>query len=229
MQQEIELTILIPCLNEEKTIGICINRAKTFLEKNNIEGEVLVIDNGSTDESNNIARELGARVEYIEEKGYGIALINGNKLAKGKYTIMADADDSYNLLEILPIYQKLKEGYDLVIGNRYKGKMGKGAMKITHKYIGTPIISLIGRKRYKVDIGDFNCGLRGYNTEKILKTNCKSTGMEYATEMIIRAKQNNLKITEIPINFYKDKRESKSHLNTFQDGIRHFKALIKNK
>lgn len=228
MQQELELTILIPCLNEEKTIEICIRKAQTFLKENNIKGEVLVIDNGSTDKSNYIAKKIGARVEYIKEKGYGIALINGNKQARGKYTIIADADDSYNLLEIMPIYQKLQEGYDLVIGNRYKGKMEKGAMKVTHRYIGTPIISFIGRKKYKIKIKDFNCGLRGYDTKKLLAINCACTGMEYATEMIIKAQKNNLRITEIPINFYKDKRGNKSHLNTIKDGLRHLKLLIKN-
>ena len=228
MQEKLELTILIPCLNEEKTIGMCVNKAKIFLKENNIKGEILVIDNGSTDKSGNIAKSLGARVEYVKQRGYGIALINGNKLARGRYTIMADADDSYNLLEIKPIYEKLKEGYDLVIGNRYKGKMEKGAMKLTHKYIGTPLISFLGRKKYKVNIGDFNCGLRGYDTENMLKANCISIGMEYATEMIIKAKKSNLKIAEIPINFYKDKRDHKSHLNTFKDGIKHLKILIKN-
>ena len=144
---EIDLTILIPCLNEEKTIGTCIKKAKLFLNENNIKGEILVADNGSTDNSSNIAMQLGARVEKIEKRGYGAALIGGTKKAKGKYIIMADADDSYNLLEILPLYEKLQAGYDLVIGNRYGGKMEKGAMKPLHKYIGTPIISMLARKK----------------------------------------------------------------------------------
>lgn len=223
---EKELTILIPVLNEEKTIGICIKKAELFLKKNNISGEILIADNGSTDSSKQIAESLNARVIEIKEKGYGSALINGSKEANGKYTIMGDADDSYNFLEIMPILNELRKEYDLVVGNRYKGKMENGAMKKTHKYIGTPIISFLGRKKYKVNIGDFNCGLRGYNTNKINKLNCKCEGMEYATEMIIKAKRANLKIKEIPINFYKDKRNKKSHLNTFKDGIRHLKILI---
>ena len=227
--EEKELTILIPCLNEEKTIGIVIEKAKKFLETNKINGEILIANNGSTDNSEEIAKKLGARVENVEEKGYGITLITGSKVAEGKYVIMADADDSYNLLEILPIYNKLKEGYDLVIGNRYKGNMEKGAMKISHKYIGTPLISFIARKKYKINVKDFNCGLRGYVTKKVNDLGCKCVGMEYATEMLIKAKQQELKITEVPINFYKDGRGEKSHLRTVQDGIRHLNIILKTK
>ena len=225
--EQIELTILMPCLNEEKTIAICIEKAKKFLKDNNVNGEILISDNGSIDKSKEIARDLGAKVINVEEKGYGNALINGSKKAKGKFTIIGDADDSYNFLEIMPILQKLREGYDFVIGNRYKGKMEKGAMKFSHKYIGTPIISFIGRIKYKVKVGDFNCGLRGYNTEKMNKLNCKCGGMEYATEMIKEAKDKNLKIIEIPINFYKDGRGNKPHLKTIRDGIRHLRILFK--
>ena len=225
---EKELTILIPALNEEKTIGICIEKANKFLKEYNVNGEVLVADNGSTDETIKIAENLGARVVNVKEKGYGNALINGGKEAKGKYTIMGDADDSYNFLEIMPILEKLREDYDFVIGNRYKGKMEKDAMPFSHKYIGTPIISWIGRMKYKVEIGDFNCGLRGYDTKKINELNCKCEGMEYATEMIIRVKKANLKMIEIPINFYKDGRDKRPHLKTIEDGFRHFKVLLYN-
>ena len=221
-----ELTILIPCLNEEKTLGICINKAKKFLSENNINGEILIADNGSIDNSKKIAKSLGVRVIEVQEKGYGNALINGTKSAKGKYTIMGDADDSYNFLEIMPILEKLREGNDFVIGNRYKGKMEKGAMPFSNKYIGTPIISWIGRKKCKIKIGDFNCGLRGYDTQKIIDLNCKCPGMEYATEMIIKAKQSNLKIVEVPINFYKDGRNQKPHLKAISDGFRHLKVLF---
>lgn len=224
---EVELTILMPCLNEEKTIEICIKKAKEFFKKNNINGEVLIADNGSTDQSPIIAEKNGARVVFVKEKGYGSALINGSKEAKGKYTIMGDCDDSYNFLELEGFIEKLREGNDFVIGNRFKGKMEKGAMKMSHQYIGTPVISLIGRILYKVNIGDFNCGLRGYDTKKVNDLHCECTGMEYATEMIIKAKKNNLKIVEVPINFYKDGRSHASHLNTVRDGIRHLKVLLK--
>lgn len=225
--EEIELTILMPCLNEEKTIEICIKKAKNFLEKNNINGEILIVDNGSTDNSSIIAKENGARVIFVKEKGYGNALINGSREAKGKYTIMGDCDDSYNFLELEKIWEMLRNENDLVIGNRFKGKMEKGAMKKLHKYIGTPVISTLGRILYKVNIEDFNCGLRGYDTQKINSLKCKCKGMEYATEMIIRAQKNNLKIVEVGINFYKDKREHRSHLNPIVDGFRHLKILFK--
>ena len=225
---EKELTILIPALNEEKTIGRCIEKAKKFIEENNINGEILVANNGSTDRTANIVNSLGARVIDIEEKGYGATLINGSKEAKGKYTIMGDADDSYNFLEIMPILEKLREGYDFVIGNRYGGKMEKGAMPFSHKYFGTPFISWLGRIKLKVKVTDFNCGLRGYDTEKMNNVDCKCTGMEYASEMIIKAKKANLKIAEVPINFYKDGRDRKPHLKTIQDGIRHLKLIMCN-
>lgn len=224
----VELTILIPCLNEEKTLGICIKKANEFLKTNKIDGEVLVADNGSTDRSKEIAESLGARVIDVETRGYGAALINGSKQAKGKFTIIGDADDSYNFLEIAPLLEELEKGYDLVIGNRYKGKMEKGSMKLLHKYIGTPLISFIGKKIYRIHVNDFNCGMRAYVTDKVNKLSCKSTGMEYATEMLIKAKKSGLKIKEVPINFYKDKRKKSSHLNTVRDGIRHFKVIFVN-
>lgn len=140
---------------------------------------------------------------------------------------MGDSDDSYNFLELMPFLEKLQEGYDLVIGNRYLGKMEKGAMKFSHKYIGTPAISYIGRKKYGLKVGDFNCGLRGYKNEAIINLNCTSNGMEYASEMLIKAAQNNLKIVEVPIDFYKDGRNRKPHLHTIRDGIKHLKVLIR--
>ena len=221
-----ELTILIPCLNEEETIAICIEKAKEFLKTNKINGEVLIADNGSSDKSIEISKRLGATVINVKERGYGAALIEGTKYAKGKYTIMGDADDSYNFLEIKPFVEMLDNGYDLVVGNRYKGKIEKGAMKFWHRYLGTPLISYLGRKKYKIPVKDFNCGLRGYKTEKIGNLEYKTTGMEYATEMLIASKKAGLKIIEIPINFYKDKRKKASHLNTIKDGIKHIKVII---
>ena len=226
--KQLELTILIPALNEERTIGICIKKANTILVDHSINGEVLVVDNGSTDKTIEIAKRLNARVVLVKEKGYGNALIKGSRVAKGKYTIMGDADDSYNFLEMMPLLEELRNGYDFVIGNRYKGKMEKGAMKFSHKYIGTPIISWIGRIKYKVNIGDFNCGFRGYDTKKVNDLNCKCGGMEYATEMIIKAKKADLKMIEVPINFYKDGRERDAHLKTLRDGLKHLKVLIRN-
>lgn len=222
------LTILIPCLNEEKTIGICVKKAKQVIEQEKLDAEVLVVDNGCTDKTAEIARNYGARVVEVKEKGYGNALRKGTIEALGKYVIMVDADDSYNILEIMPIVKELENGNDLVIGNRYKGNLEKGAIKFSHKYIGTPVISWIIRILYNINVYDANCGLRGYNNEKIVDLNCISEGMEYASEMLIKAGKANLKIKEIPINFYKDKREGSSHLKTIKDGVRHLKVILKN-
>ena len=156
-----------------------------------------------------------------------MALIEGTKQAKGKYIIMGDADDSYNFLELDGFIEELKKGNDFVIGNRLKGNIEKGSMPLSHRYIGTPILSFLIRKKYKIKVGDVNCGLRAYNKEKILKLNCECTGMEYASEMIIKAAKNNVPIKEIPINFYKDKRNKKPHLNTIKDGIRHLKIILR--
>lgn len=225
--EDIELTILMPCLNEEKTIEICIKKAEKFLKENNINGEILIADNGSTDKSIEIAQKNNANIVHVKELGYGNAIRFGCKVAKGKYTIMGDSDDSYNFEELMPFLEKLREGNDLVIGNRYKGKMEKGAMKLSHKYIGTPIISFITKMKYSINIGDINCGLRGFDTKKFNDLNCKATGMEFATEMVIRFKEENLKIIEIGINFFKDGRNGKSHLRTVRDGMRHFKLIMK--
>lgn len=227
--EQMKLTILIPALNEEETIGICIEKAKRFITQNNVEAEILIANNNSTDKTEEIAKKLETRVINVTEKGYGAALIEGTKKAKGKYVIMGDADDSYNFLEIKAFLEELEKGYDFVIGNRLKGKIEKGAMPFLHRYIGTPILSLLISKKYKTKIGDINCGLRGYNKEKIEKLNCKCEGMEYASEMIIKSAKSNLKIKEIPINFYKDKRKRKPHLNTIRDGIRHLKVILESK
>ena len=180
-----ELTILMPCLNESKTIQICINKAKTFLESNHIDGEILIADNGSTDGSQDIAINSGARVINVKEKGYGSALISGCNAAKGKYVIMGDSDDSYDFVNLMPFLEKLREGYDLGMGNRFKGGIEKGAMPPLHKYLGNPVLSFIGRLLYHTNIKDFHCGLRGYNRNSILKLNLHTLGMEYASEMVV--------------------------------------------
>ena len=222
-----ELTILIPALNEEKTIEIVIKKAQKWLNDRNIAGEILIANNGSTDNTKEIALKNGARVIDVEQKGYGSALISGIENSKGKYIIFGDADDSYNFLEIDGMYDKLKDGNDIVIGNRYAGKMEKGSMKFSHKFIGTPILSFLIRKKFKLNLNDINCGLRGIKKDAIIKLNCKSSGMEFASEMLIKAAKAKLKIEEIPINFYKDKRNSKPHLKTLQDGVRHLKIILK--
>ncbi len=221
-----ELTILMPCLNEAETLAICIRKAKTFLSENNIDGEVLISDNGSTDGSQDIAREEGARVVSTDIKGYGSALINGTKNANGKYVIMGDADDSYDFLHLMPFVEKLREGYDLVMGDRFAGGIEEGAMPWSHKYIGNPVLSFIGRLFYNSRIRDFHCGLRGYNRESMLKLNLQTTGMEYASEMVVKSELNGLKIAEVPTTLSKDGRSRPPHLRSFRDGWRHLKFLF---
>ena len=221
-----ELTILMPCLNEALTLATCINKAKTFLETNNIDGEILIADNGSTDGSQNIAKELGARVVNIQEKGYGAALIGGCNNALGKYVIMGDSDDSYDFSNLMPFVEKLREGYDLVMGNRFKGGIEKGAMPPLHRYLGNPVLSFIGRVLYHSNIKDFHCGLRGYNKDSIQKLNLHTTGMEYASEMVVQATLHKLKICEVPTTLKKDGRDRPPHLRSWSDGWRHLTFLL---
>lgn len=221
-----ELTILMPCLNEEKTICTCIKKAENFLKIHQIDGEILVADNGSSDHSVLYAKSCGARVVTAPVRGYGGALIEGNKQAKGRYIIMGDSDDSYSFEEILPLLEELRAGNEFVIGNRFQGGIEKGAMPLLHRYIGNPFLSYMGRKIYRCTIGDFHCGLRGYEKKAMERLELKCSGMEFASEMVIRAVQKNLKISEVPVRLYKDGRGGRSHLRSFRDGIRHFHILI---
>ncbi len=224
--KDIELTILMPCLNEEETIEVCINKAIRFLKKNKIKGEVLIADNGSTDNSSLIAKKLGARVVEIKEKGYGSALIGGIKKSLGKYVIMGDCDDSYDFLHLEEFIKKLRSGYDLVMGNRFKGGIAKGAMSFSHRYIGNPFLSFIGRLFFHSQIKDFHCGLRGFNRERILKLNLNCSGMEFASEMVVKAELNDYRICEVPTTLKKDGRTRKPHLRTLRDGWRHLNFLL---
>lgn len=221
-----ELTILMPCLNEAETLAVCIRKARTFLDESGVDGEILISDNGSTDGSQDIAIKEGARVVSTDIKGYGSALINGCENAYGKYVIMGDADDSYDFLHLMPFVEKLREGYDLVMGNRFSGGIEKGAMPWSHRYIGNPILSFIGRLFFKSSIKDFHCGLRGYNRESILALNLHTTGMEYASEMVVMSELSNYKITEVPTTLKKDGRSRAPHLRSFRDGWRHLKFLF---
>ncbi len=221
-----ELTILMPCLNEAETLETCIRKARTYLETSGVEGEILIADNGSTDGSQDIARRCGARVVDVPMRGYGAALIGGCNAALGDYVIMGDADDSYDFLHLDPFVEKLREGYDLVMGNRFKGGIEPGAMPPLHKYIGNPVLSFIGRLFYPSSIGDFHCGLRGYRRESILKLGLCTTGMEYASEMVVKATLYKLKIAEVPTTLKKDGRSHPPHLRSFRDGWRHLKFLL---
>jgi hypothetical protein len=222
----LELTILMPSLNEAETIAACVKKALGYLSKSGIHGEVLIADNGSTDGSPEIAKSLGARVVPISERGYGAALIGGIEAARGRYVIMGDADDSYDFSRLEGFVAKLREGYDLVMGNRFKGGIATGAMPPLHRWLGNPILSFIGRVFFRVGLGDFHCGLRGFNTLAIQRLKLRSRGMEFASEMVVRSRIAELRITEVPTTLKKDGRSRPPHLRTWQDGWRHLRFLL---
>ena len=226
MKNNLGISIIMPCLNEEKTVGECIRKAFLSIEKSGLNGEVIVADNGSNDASIEISTGLGARVVRILEKGYGSALRGAIAEAKYSYIIMGDADDSYNFLEIQEFIDKLQEGYDLVMGNRFAGGIEPGAMSFSHKYIGNPLLSGLGRLFFKTKIRDFHCGLRGFRKESIEKLGLCTTGMEFASEMVVKAVLFDLNITEIPCKLYRDGRERAPHLKSIPDGLRHLEFLL---
>lgn len=221
-----ELSVVMPCLNEAETLAICIQKAKGFFEREGVTGEVVIADNGSTDGSQQIATDLGARVVAVPAKGYGNALIGGITAAEGTYVIMGDADDSYDFSNLMPHLTQLRAGNDLVMGNRFKGGIKKGAMPFLHKYLGNPVLSFIGRLFFKSKIGDFHCGLRGFSKEAFAKMQLKTSGMEFASEMIVKASLKNMKIAEVPTILSPDGRTRPPHLNTWTDGWRHLRFLL---
>ena len=225
-ENDLSLSILMPCLNEAETIELCVTKAHKYLAAHKIKGEVIVADNGSTDGSQELASEGGARVIQIPEKGYGNALLGGIKAARGKYIIMGDADDSYNFSEIKPFVDALNAGSDLVMGNRFIGGIKPNAMPFLHRYIGNPMLSWLGRLFFKNEIGDFHCGLRGFRKEAILSLDLHTTGMEFASEMIVKASLKKLRITEVPTILYPDGRSRPPHLRTWSDGWRHLRFLL---
>ena len=222
----VELTIVLPCLNEEQTVGICVEKAMNFLHKSGINGSVLVADNGSTDRSVEIACSRGAKIIHVSEKGYGSALRGGFTAAQGKFIIMADADDSYDLENLAPFVEKLREGYDLVMGNRFKGGIKKSAMPWHHKYIGNPILSFVGQLFFHTPARDFHCGLRGFTRAAIERMNLQTTGMELASEIIIKASILGMKVCEVPTILSPDGRDRSPHLHSFRDGWRHLRFLL---
>src|ERR1035437_2117680 len=226
MKNTLELTILMPSLNEAETIGLCIKKAKIFLKKNKIKGEILIADNGSSDGSGKIAAKEGARVIDIGTKGYGSALIGGINASRGKYIIMGDADDSYDFTSLMPLVEKLREGYELIMGNRFKGGIEKGAMPPLHRYFGNPILSGIGRLFFRTNIHDFHCGLRGFSKQAMLSINLNTLGMEFASEMVVKSILNKLKITEVPVKLFPAGRTRPPHLRSWSDGWRHLKFLL---
>ena len=224
--QPIELTILMPSLNEAETLAACIDKANTFLERSGVSGEVLVSDNGSTDGSQQIAASHGARVVHAPRRGYGAALINGIEEANGKYVIMGDADDSYDFLSLDPFVERLRAGADLVMGNRFKGGIAEGAMPPLHRYLGNPVLSGIGQLFFRPGIGDFHCGLRGFDAERIRALDLQTTGMEFASEMVVKASLARYRIEEVPTTLSKDGRSRPPHLRSWHDGWRHLRFLM---
>jgi glycosyltransferase involved in cell wall biosynthesis len=222
----VELTILMPCLDEAETVGTCIRKAQRFLAQAAISGEVLIADNGSTDGSQAIAEKLGARVVRVADRGYGAALIGGIQAANGRYVIMGDADDSYDFSALTPFVERLRSGADLVMGNRFKGGIAPGAMPFLHRYLGNPVLSWTGRLFFHLRVGDFHCGLRGFNRERLGALNLRTTGMEFASEMVVRAALADFRIEEVPTALNKDGRSRPPHLRTWQDGWRHLSFLL---
>src|SRR4026208_1307831 len=221
-----ELSILMPCLNEAETLATCIKKAQKALDDLNVHGEVVIADNGSTDGSPEIAAVLGARVIHVAEKGYGSALLGGIEAARGKYFIMGDADDSYDFTNLGPFLEKLRDGYDLVMGNRFKGGIAPPAMPPLHKYLGNPVLTGIGRLFFRSPCGDFHCGLRGFSKAAIQRLDLRTTGMEFARETVVKASLHGLRITEVPTTLSVDGRQRPPHLRSWRDGWRHLRFLL---
>ncbi len=222
----LDLTILMPCLNEAETIETVVRKAKAWLDKSGLAGEVLVADNGSRDGSQAMAEALGARVVSVPEKGYGAALMGGIRAAHGKYVIMGDADDSYDFSKLDAFVDRLQDGVELVMGNRFKGGIAKGAMPPLHYWLGNPVLSFIGRLLFNIPVGDFHCGLRGFNRDAILALGLKSPGMEFASEMVVKASLAKISMDEVPTTLSPDGRSRPPHLRTWRDGWRHLKFLM---
>jgi glycosyltransferase involved in cell wall biosynthesis len=220
------LSIVMPCLNEARTLPTCITKARAFLDRHVVVGEVIVADNGSTDDSVEVAHRLGARVIAVPTKGYGTALRAGIEAEAGKYVVMGDSDDSYDFSALAPFLAKLEEGYDLVLGNRFAGGIDKGAMPPLHRYFGNPLLTLIGRTLYKSPSRDFYCGLRGFRRDAVRSLGLNATGMEFALEMVVKATIRKLKITEVPTTLSPDGRNRPPHLRSWRDGWRSLRFFL---
>ena len=224
--EDVLVSAIIPCLNEELTLGICIRKAQEAFARRGIRGEVVVGDNGSTDRSVEIAESLGARVAHQPIKGYGAAITAAAAAAKGKYLIMADADDSYDWSQLDAFIDALEDGAELVMGNRFAGGIEAGAMPPLHRYLGNPVLSTVARWLHRSPIRDFHCGMRGFTREAFARMGARSPGMEFASEMVINAHRVGLQIREVPIKLYPDKRDRPPHLRSFRDGWRHLRLII---
>jgi hypothetical protein len=216
----------MPCLDEAETLEVCITKAHAFLRRAGVDGEVLIADNGSSDGSQDIARQHGARVIDIPQRGYGAALIGGIRAARGRFVVMGDADDSYDFSALDPFLDRLRDGADLVMGNRFAGGIAPGAMPPLHRYLGNPVLSFIGRLFFGSDVGDFHCGLRGFSRDAALGLDLRTTGMEFASELVVKATLADLRIDEVPTTLSKDGRSRPPHLRSWRDGWRHLRFLL---
>lgn len=223
---EVEFSIVMPCLNEAETLAICIQKAQRSLAENNVRGEIIIADNGSSDGSQEIASGLGAHVVNVKARGYGNALMGGIAAARGKYVIMGDADDSYDFAALDPFIRQLREGYDLVMGNRFLGGIKKGAMPPLHRYLGNPVLTTIGRLFFRSPVGDFHCGLRGFSKSAVTNLDLQTTGMEFASEMVVKATLHGMRIAEVPTTLSPDGRTRAPHLRSWRDGWRHLRFLL---
>jgi len=221
-----EVSIVMPCLNEAETIAACVAKARRFLEESGVDGEVIVADNGSTDGSPRLAEAAGARVVAVAERGYGSALQGGIAAARGRFVIMGDGDDSYDFSSLMPFVEKLREGFDLVMGNRFAGGIRPGAMPPLHRFLGNPVLSAIGRLFFRSPVRDFHCGLRAFRAEAYARMKLRTTGMEFASEMVVKATLLGMRIGEVPIVLHPDGRSRPPHLRSWRDGWRHLRFLL---
>jgi hypothetical protein len=222
----VELTVVMPCLNEAETVSTCVRKALAFLARNSIDGEVIVADNASTDGSPQLAKDAGAHVVSVPERGYGNALLGGIAAARGRYVIMGDADDSYDFTTLMPFIERLRAGADLVVGNRFQGGIAPGAMPALHRYLGNPVLSFIGRLFFRNDIGDFHCGLRGFRRDSVLRLGLQASGMEFASEMVVKATLAGQRVEQVPTTLSPDGRSRRPHLRSWRDGWRHVRFLL---
>jgi glycosyltransferase involved in cell wall biosynthesis len=226
LDTDVELSIVMPCLNEARTVQACIRSARLFFAQFYIRGEIVLADNGSTDCSRDIAIAEGARVVSVPTRGYGAAVLAGIEASRGRYVIMGDSDGSYDFANLTVFLEKLRAGADLVIGNRFLGGIEPGAMPVLHRFLGNPVLSLLGRLFFSIEVGDFHCGLRGFDRERIQALGLKTTGMEFASEMIVRSALANYDIVEVPTTLKRDGRDRPSHLRTWRDGWLHLRFLL---
>jgi len=225
----VEVSIVMPCLNEADTLEICILKAQKSFADHDVDGEIIIADNGSSDGSQEITRKCAVRLVCVKEKGYGAALMGGIAEARGKYVIMGDADDSYNFAEIMPFIVKLREGYDLVMGCRFPrggGRLMPGAMPWKHKWIGNPALTAIGKLFFGAPVSDFHCGLRAFRSDAYDQMDLRTTGMEFASEMVVKSAMKGMKIAQVPVTLYKDGRARPSHLRSWRDGWRHLRFML---